>query len=224
MSDHHRGRSRQGYYDDDYYYVEQPRHHSSGRQALDKLEDAMERLTVDKPHRGRSSNAMVAYDDDYHHHHHHHHRRRPSSSYSDHRSRRYHSVSPIRSRRQSRHSDLSHRGREKSRHSQHSSTSSRSRSRWNRGLTAAVDAAALEAFRLRNEPGPWKGKKGQRIATAAVSAGLLGTASEMYHRDHNGDYGDGHDFDLGKKGTLGSAIGGLVVNRLVHGPRSEVRR
>ncbi|KAK0611273.1 hypothetical protein B0T14DRAFT_440046 [Immersiella caudata] len=217
MSDHHRGRSRRGYYDDDYYYEEKPRHRSLGRQALVKLEDAMGGLALEKfgSHSKGHHDALrhtrdSHWDRDYHH------------------PRAYHSVSPVRHHHHSHrshhdhhHHDRDHRGRRESRHSHHSS-SSRSRSRWDRGITAAVDAAALEAFRLRREPGPWKGKKGSRIATAAISAGVIGAATEHYHGKRHGDHG--HDHDLGRKGALGSAIGGLMVNRLVNGSRSEVRR
>lgn len=73
-------------------------------------------------------------------------------------------------------------------------------------------------MRLRKEPGPWTGKKGQRIATAAISAGAIGAATDHRHRHHS-------DHEIhGEKGMLGSAIGGLVVNRLVNGPRKEVRK
>ncbi|KAL2020303.1 hypothetical protein VTK56DRAFT_8531 [Thermocarpiscus australiensis] len=102
-------------------------------------------------------------------------------------------------------------------HSAASSTASASppsRSRWERGIEAAVDAAAVEAFRLRREPGPWTGPKGQRVATAAVSAGVIGAATEKRRDEH----GTG-----GRLGALGSAVGGLVINRLVNGPRKDVR-
>lgn len=57
------------------------------------------------------------------------------------------------------------------------------------------------------------------MATAALSAGVIGAAAE--HRrerrhDDDDDYG-------GKKGALGAAVGGLAVNRLVNGPRRDVR-
>lgn len=55
-----------------------------------------------------------------------------------------------------------------------------------------------------------RGGKVGRIATAAVSAGVIGAASE----NRRSSDGEG-----GRKGALGSALGGLVVNRLVNGPR-----
>ncbi|KAK0649550.1 hypothetical protein B0T16DRAFT_508371 [Cercophora newfieldiana] len=227
MSDHHRGRSRRGYYDDDYYYEERPRHRSLGRQALDKLEDAMSGLGLEPSHSRSNSKALIPYDDNHHHHH-----RRPSSprrhpirdshwdrDHHHHHHRAYHSASPSRHHHHRHHSHYhDHRGRHEARRDHdHDGSSSRSRSRFNRGITAAVDAAALEAFRLRKEPGPWKGKKGQRIATAAISAGMIGAAAATDHSENK-------DHDLGGKGALGSAIGGLMVNRLVNGPRKEVRR
>jgi hypothetical protein len=78
-----------------------------------------------------------------------------------------------------------------------------------------MEAGAAEAFRLRKEPGPWTGAKGGRIATAALSAGVIGGATEARKEE-------GHS--SGKLGSLGSAVGGMVVNRLVNGPRKEVRR
>jgi len=70
----------------------------------------------------------------------------------------------------------------------------------------------MEAFRLRNEPGTWTGKKAGRVATAALSAGVIGAATEHRGEEH-----------AGKKGALGAAVAGLAVNRLVNGPRREVR-
>lgn len=87
-----------------------------------------------------------------------------------------------------------------------------------------MEAGAAEAFRLRKEPGPWTGAKGGRIATAALSAGVIGGATEGRREDrydsHSGHSGSGG----GKLGSLGSAVGGMLVNRLVNGPRKEVRR
>ena len=234
MPDHHRGRSRRDYYDDvydddddPYYYTykeeQRPiprRHRSLGRQALDKLEDAMGGLGIDRAisrTRTRSPSSHRRHDDSGalvlpHHHHHHDDYYDDGYSRSDGRTRRgYHSASPT--RRSHSHS-----------HSHHSTHRSRSRSksrRWERGLIAAADAAAIEAYRLRKEPGKWKGPKGERIATAAISAAVIGAATSDRHH-HGGVMKD--DDGGNKKGALGSALGGLVVNRLVNGPRREVRR
>ena len=221
MSNHNR-QSRRDYYDEDssddeYYddYEQRPRHRSRslGRRALDKLSGALGGLALDP--NSSKSDAGVRHDDDYDDHYR---RRRPSSHYREdddgygrergHR-RRYHSSSPT--RRRSHHissSSSSHGGRGGS---QHGGSSEQSRSRWGRGIEAAVEAAAIEAFRVRKEPGPWKGEKGSRIATAAISAAMIGAAT-----DHSSKKPE-------KKGTIGSAIGGLVVNRLVNGPRRDLR-
>lgn len=192
-----RGR-RLSRYDDGYTYSEyesRPRHRSLGRQALDKLEDAMSGLGLtDSAKSHTSSRNHNPYPPS----------PRSADRYYPPSPRRYHSTSPSRrSRRTSRASSSSNRR-----------TSSRSRSRWERGIEAAAEAAAVEAFRLRKEPGPWRGAKGGRIATAAISAGVIGAAAEKRKQEHGG----------GKLGTLGSALGGLVVNRLVNGSRDEVRR
>lgn len=210
----HRGRSRRN----DYYYedIYRPRHRSLGRQALDKLEDAMDNLKLD---RGTNALEVIPYHAGRHrspsHHRtasrHHHHRspshHRSSRHHHDHHhdhyqtSRRYHSSSPTR------HHSTRHR------------SPSRSRTRTlTHGLQASVEAAAIEAYRLRNEPGGWKGAKAGRVATAALSAGVIGAAAEhrRERRYEDDEYG-------GKKGALGAAVGGLAVNRLVNGPRRDVR-
>ncbi|KAK3306005.1 uncharacterized protein B0T15DRAFT_534027 [Chaetomium strumarium] len=196
MSDR-RGRRHSRY--DDGYYERAPRHRSLGRQALDKLEDAMEGLGLNdsrsnhSPSSSRGTGRHHSRDD------------RAIAHYyppSSHNHRRYHSTSPPRRSRRPRRDDSSHHR-----------DSSRNRSRWERGAKAAAEAAAVEAFRLRKEPGPWKGEKVQRIATAAVSAAVVGAATETRKEEGKG----------GKLGTLGSAMAGLAVNRLVNGSRDEVR-
>ncbi|KAL2126237.1 hypothetical protein VTI74DRAFT_1371 [Chaetomium olivicolor] len=199
------------YYYDDYGYEHRPRHRSLGRQALDKLGDAMESLGLEsrKSHhhesrRHRSHSRSHDYDRDLDRYYY------PTSHHGGSSTRRYHSTSPGPSRHSRRSRRESTTGARSSRR-----VPSRSRSRIERGVEAAVEAAAAEAFRLRHEPGPWKGPKGQRVATAAISAGVLGAATEK--RKQTSSAG-------GKLGTMGSALGGLVVNRLVNGPRKEVRR
>jgi len=73
----------------------------------------------------------------------------------------------------------------------------------------------MEAIRVRKEPGPWTGKKGSRVATAAISAGVIGAATDTKHKAAHGE--------SDKMGKIGSAIGGLLVNRAVNGPRKELR-
>ncbi|KAK4207249.1 hypothetical protein QBC37DRAFT_380295 [Rhypophila decipiens] len=83
-------------------------------------------------------------------------------------------------------------------------------------IASAVDAAALEAFRLRKEPGGWtSAKKTTRIATAAISAAAIGSAMDDKHPGKE---------KKGELGTIGSAIGGLLVNRVVNGSRKDNRR
>jgi hypothetical protein len=54
------------------------------------------------------------------------------------------------------------------------------------------------------------------VATAALSAGMIGAAAATGQR--HGDTGQK------RLGSLTSAVGGLVVNRLVNGPRKEAGR
>ena len=101
----------------------------------------------------------------------------------------------------------------------YSSSRSRSRSRgknekerkWAQAAQAALVAGAVEAFRARNEAGPWTGDKGKRIATAALGAGGI----------------DGLiDRDPGKKTKRHLAeavIGGVAASRLANGPISKSR-
>lgn len=79
-------------------------------------------------------------------------------------------------------------------------------------IEAAIDAGVVEAFRLRDEPGSWIGRKGARVATAALGAASIDTVLVK---------------DPSKHGTAKlaeSAIGGLMVNRVWNGPRRELRR
>ncbi|KAK3349024.1 hypothetical protein B0T25DRAFT_232771 [Lasiosphaeria hispida] len=206
MTDY-RGRRRGSHNHEDYYYEghEPPkRNRSLSRKVLDKIEDKIYGPSD-------SSKALV----------HHEHYRRPASPRrhsrdsdweTDYIRREYRSVSPVRHYSQhSHHSHHSHhRGRRDS--DRHGGSSERSRSRWDRSIAAAVDAAAIEAFRVRKEPGRWTGAKGERVATAAFSAAVLGAATDNRKEQESN-----------KKGAFGSAIGGLVINRLVNGPRRELR-
>ncbi|KAK3485493.1 uncharacterized protein B0T23DRAFT_390425 [Neurospora hispaniola] len=92
----------------------------------------------------------------------------------------------------------------------------RSRSRWGRSIDAALDAAAIEAIRVRKEPGPWTGRKGSRVLTAAMAAAAVGAATD--HRKANGDGRED------TKGKIGSALGGLVINRMLNGPKKDLKR
>lgn len=98
------------------------------------------------------------------------------------------------------------------------SDSSRSRSRrrggggnerWQQAAKAAAVAAAVEAFRSRKEPGSWTGEKGQRIATAALGAAGIDKLVSGGGDDHS------------TRNVIGSAIGGLAVNRVANGARDR---
>ncbi|KAI9735240.1 MAG: hypothetical protein M1834_001830 [Cirrosporium novae-zelandiae] len=93
---------------------------------------------------------------------------------------------------------------------------SRSRNRDNDKLIqagkAALTAAAVEAFRARNEPGGWTGEKGKRILTAAIGAGGVDTLVDNHPEKH------------GKRHLIESVVGGLAANRLVNGPRESRSR
>ncbi|KAJ3455117.1 hypothetical protein MRS44_013717 [Fusarium solani] len=115
--------------------------------------------------------------------HHYHHRSRPESS------------------RRARHD-----GRKR-----HDESEPQSQRKLEHAINAAIDAAALEAFQLRKEPGEWTGAKGMRVATAAVGAAVL----DATH--------DGHPDRHSKRTLAKSTLGGLLVNRLLNGSRQELR-
>lgn len=81
-------------------------------------------------------------------------------------------------------------------------------------VNAGLKAGALEAFRLRKEPGPWVGSKGVRIATAVFGAAMADTALEK-----------GRDPERNRKTNSAKAtLSGLVLNRFLNGPRDKVGR
>ncbi|PKX94348.1 uncharacterized protein P174DRAFT_460425 [Aspergillus novofumigatus IBT 16806] len=122
----------------------------------------------------------------------------------------------------SRHRDHS-RGRSHGHHGRpHSYSPSRSRSRdrhrrdkseqrMAQAARAALTAAAVEAFRVRKEPGEWTGDKGKRVLTAAVTA--AGTDG-LVDRDPN---------KHSKRHIIESTLAGLAANHFVNGPRSKSR-
>ncbi|TLD33513.1 hypothetical protein PspLS_00154 [Pyricularia sp. CBS 133598] len=79
-------------------------------------------------------------------------------------------------------------------------------------LLAGLAAGAVEAIRVRNEPGPWRGPKGRRVATAAFSAAAIEAAIDK-HPDHNPN----------KKAVI-ARLGGLVMSRLINGPTEKERK
>ncbi|EON67479.1 hypothetical protein W97_06733 [Coniosporium apollinis CBS 100218] len=123
-----------------------------------------------------------------------------------------------RHRRDDRYDDRRHDDRRYDDRRSRYSDSSRSRSRhrggggndrWQQAAKAAAVAAAVEAFRSRKEPGSWTGEKGQRIATAALGAAGIDKLV--------GGGGDEHS----TRNVIGSAIGGLAVNRVANGARDR---
>jgi len=108
------------------------------------------------------------------------------------------------------------RGGRRRRERSYSSSPSRSRApehgaKIQQAVQAALTAGAVEAFRSRNEPGPWTGEKGKRVLTAAIGAGGVDRAID---RDPNKN---------STRHTVEAVIGGLVANRLANGPRSRSR-
>ncbi|EJT82437.1 hypothetical protein GGTG_02410 [Gaeumannomyces tritici R3-111a-1] len=99
----------------------------------------------------------------------------------------------------------------------HSETRSRSRSRsrslddpamrLRHAVIAGVTAGAIEAIRVRREPGPWSGPKGRRVATAAFSAAAIEAAIDK-HPEHDP-----------QKKAMAARIGGLMMSRIINGPR-----
>jgi hypothetical protein len=83
--------------------------------------------------------------------------------------------------------------------------------KWAQAAQAALVAGAVTAFRSRNEPGPWTGEKGKRIATAALGAGGI---DGLLDRDPD---------KKSKRHLAEAVIGGLAANRLANGPRSKSR-
>jgi hypothetical protein len=89
------------------------------------------------------------------------------------------------------------------------SKSRETRKKWQQAAKAAVISGVIEAVRSRNEPGPWTGAKGQRVATAALgAAGVDG----LVDRDP-----DKHS----KRHIIESVVGGLAATRIANGPRSR---
>ncbi|KAH3007818.1 hypothetical protein KXV73_008297, partial [Aspergillus fumigatus] len=122
----------------------------------------------------------------------------------------------------SRHRDYS-RGRSYGHHGRsHSYSPSRSRSRdchrrdkseqrIAQAARAALTAAAVEAFRVRKEPGEWTGEKGKRILTAAITAAGTDGLVDRNPNKHS------------KRHIIESTLAGLAANHFVNGPRSKSR-
>lgn len=81
------------------------------------------------------------------------------------------------------------------------------RKKRNQAIQAALMAGALEAMRQRSQKGDWVGEKGFRVATAAISAGLVDVGRDK-DPDHNG---------VGN--LIKSAVGGLLVDKIANSAR-----
>lgn len=75
---------------------------------------------------------------------------------------------------------------------------------------AALLAGAVEAFRVRKEPGGWGGAKAQRIITAAIGSGAVDAVADRNPDKHS------------KRHIIESVIGGLAANRAVNGSKKEI--
>lgn len=141
-------------------------------------------------------------DDDYY-------RRKPRHSHHRHRSSRYEDDHRGRSSRRHHHSyapSPTRSSRGKSHHPR-----SRSEEKLAQAAQAALAAGAIEAFRVRKDPGEWTGDKGKRILTAAVTAGGADGIVDKDPRKHE------------KRHVVESTLAGLATNHLVNGPRSRSR-
>ena len=78
-------------------------------------------------------------------------------------------------------------------------------------VRAAVTAGAIEAFRLRKDPGEWTGDKGRRILTAAITAGGTDGLVDRDPSKHS------------KRHVIESTLAGLAANHFVNGSRSKSR-
>lgn len=160
--------------------------------------------TIQEGSRRPHSGYYDGYDDHGHHRRHRHHRSKDGYYDDRGRSRRHHkahSVSPSPSRGRSR---SRARGGKKS-------TRSKSEEKMQQAIRAAITAGAIEAFRVRNEPGEWKGEKGKRILTAAITAGGADGLVDKDPRKHE------------KRHIIESTLAGLATNHFVNGPRSRSR-
>lgn len=106
-----------------------------------------------------------------------------------------------------------------------------------RALKAALTAGAVEAFRQRKRPGEWVGQKGVRVATAALSAGLIDIGLESRQQaameNDNNENGGDEDDDQKEQGTadggsksdvlgassrlVSSALGGILIDKVANG-------
>lgn len=99
-------------------------------------------------------------------------------------------------------------GDENGKNGQRSRSKTRQR-QWAQAAQAAAVAGAIEAFRVKDAPGPWTGEKGKRVLTAAIGAGGIDKLIDR-NPDKNG----------GIK-IIESVFGGLAANRLANGSAKD---
>ncbi|VUC33019.1 unnamed protein product [Clonostachys rosea] len=148
------------------------------------------------------------------------HRRRNYSPSPDRRQYRHSTPShhyPSSNRHPERHSrgrhdspPLKHSPRRSSEHKEHhrSKSAPRKDELLGQAAKAALDAAAIEAIRVRHHPGPWAGTKGARVATAAVGAAIIDRGM-----------GRARPEERSTRHMIQSAIGGLAATSLLNGAR-----
>ncbi|RAH60956.1 hypothetical protein BO85DRAFT_446101 [Aspergillus piperis CBS 112811] len=78
-------------------------------------------------------------------------------------------------------------------------------------VRAALAAGAIEAFRVRKDPGEWTGEKGKRILTAAITAGGTDGLVDRDPKKHS------------KRHVVESTLAGLAANHFINGSRSRSR-
>ncbi|RAL11473.1 uncharacterized protein BO97DRAFT_443830 [Aspergillus homomorphus CBS 101889] len=78
-------------------------------------------------------------------------------------------------------------------------------------MRAALTAGAIEAFRVRKDPGEWTGEKGKRILTAAIAAGGTDGLVDRDPKKHS------------KRHVVESTLAGLAANHFLNGSRSRSR-
>lgn len=88
------------------------------------------------------------------------------------------------------------------------------KSRRNKAIKAALTAAAFEVFRQKSRPGDWMGQKGVRVATAAISAGLIDAGLDKNPGIAGGTMGR----------LMTSTLGGMVVDKIANGGSTGKKR
>lgn len=88
------------------------------------------------------------------------------------------------------------------------------KSRRKKAIQAAVMAGALEVMRQSRRPGEWMGQKGVRVATAAISAGLIDAGLDKNPGIAGGTMGR----------LMTSTLGGMVVDKIANGGSTGRKR